>query len=247
MLIRKITRNLYFHFEIISYSLRKFENKFNTLLDNMKSNVCKSNLDKIKRLILKIKKYQHSGEFKKISVLMGKDKNLNIKEQYNNVKTYLKKYNEIKPNHYKTDYAELGENGNVNEKLVKEINSMCINVAKNTLLRILDNINHAIYKRSLICENKYYLAYATVYTPWMNECQNFDKTVYDKISYHISNNTKIFINKYYVLLYKNECIKQLTFKEEMYNKDFCCNMYYKKYEDILWDDISRIINKVFEK
>ena len=65
MLIRKITRNLYFHFEIISYSLRKFENKFNTLLDNMKSNVCKSNLDKIKRLILKIKKYQHSGEFKK--------------------------------------------------------------------------------------------------------------------------------------------------------------------------------------
>lgn len=33
----------------------------------------------------------------------------------------------------------------------------------------------------------------------------------------------------------------------IFNSDLCYDLYYKKYANILWEDISKIINEVFEK
>ena len=51
-------------------------------------------MQKIKKIIAEIKKYQHSNDFKdKLNTEIEKDKSFDINKQYNNLIEYFDKYN----------------------------------------------------------------------------------------------------------------------------------------------------------
>ena len=94
---------------------------------------------------------------------------------------------------------------------------------------------------------------AEVFYNYMEENgESFYDTIHSKMLKYINN-----ISIRYCLLFKNsyynKTIKKSLYYNQYYddklihNQELCYELYYKKYADILSKDISKIIDKVFEK
>ncbi len=150
----------------------------------------------------------------------------NLEEQYKMIKKYCDEHNK-KPYYnkaWKINYSELKYGRKINEELVRKIINTNINVAQHELLQKFKYINTRIYD---------------IYSYFYNNQNLYDKT-YSELSRYINDSS------YY------SCNETQFFGSDQYNKliNNCYlrqNNYYKRYANILWKDISKIISKVFEK
>ncbi len=114
---------------------------------------------------------------------------------------------------------------------------------------ILEHINdeiHRNYLRRYNNMNYYFSGY--MWTHMVNEYHDLYKQIYDEILDYIQQKySKIFEFEYNKLCKNNKYIEKLTSDQNDFNRNLCYELYYKKYADILWKNISEIINKVFKK
>ena len=213
------------HFEDINIKICSVEECFKELLKNIESDVCKNNMQKIAKLIKGINQYKDSNIFvNKLKSRINKDKNINIEEQYNKIINYLDKYNSEHKQEKKIDYSELTKDGKINEELVREISNRNIDYANNIILDMLmemyNFINNEIYINH--CKKNCYKE------------PNLDKILYGRI-----------FSKYYSFWDKYKYYNNGEFGEDnklIFNPNLCYDFYYTKYANILWEDISKMIN-----
>ncbi len=187
---KKLYNKFQKHFSKIKGDIQFFESNFNKLLNNMKSNIIKTELYKIKELVNKIIEYKNSEEFQKtLYQEIQNDKNLSITEQYNNIIKYFEQYNKENP-YYKIDYSSLVQNGKINKELVQEISNKNIERA----MKLIQD--------DLIIANQIYKSYDNNVRFYKTERQLYEtiggiplnEIMYDNILSYISGS---MINSYY--------------------------------------------------
>ena len=235
---KKIYDKFQNHFRKTKREITFFENDFNKYINHMNSNITKTELDKIKELVNKIREYKNSNEFKKtLNQEIQKDKNLSVKDQYNNIIKYCEEHNK-RPFSHKIDYSSLIQNGKINEELVKEISEKNIERAMKLIQDDLIIANR-IYK-SYYNNIPYYIAerqlYETIYEKPLNTI------LYDSILY-ISGGVTDF---YYCDIIDTRYTKD-NYEELINNGYLCYNMYYRKYVDIILKKLPKMIEEVFTK
>ena len=239
MLSDDLYREIETYFEYnIQPPIIKFNEKFNELLNNIKKSEKNQNsLKTFNKIMNKIREYQASNTFNnKLLEEVKKDKKLNIKKQYNNIVKYFYQYNGIRYEYDKVDYTALIKNGKIDEKLISEITNKNIDVAKDIILEKLKNIDIEMsvdfFSRKL--KNDYH-----------NYCDVLNH-VFSKIRSNFSynydyrfNNTQLFSG-----IHLTKVINEEDDNTLVNNNFFCYDNYYKKYAQILLDDISKIIKEV---
>lgn len=170
----------------------------------------------------KIKQYENFKIFKEnLQEEINIDTNLSMIEQYNNIKKHTKF----------VDCSQLDKNGKINEELVKQISNININVAKDVILNVLDNIEDKIYE---IC-------YHFIRYKEYNDNKDLNQYIIDKISPDI--NINIF-RKYHTFLNKYLSEIKIPSDKLINNENLCRELYYEKYAKILLDYISDIIKSI---
>lgn len=218
------------HFENSSWAIIHFEKKFDKVLNDIKSDMGNRNIDKINKLIKKIKEYKNSNNLMdELKIKIDEDKNLNINEKYKKIVGYVEKYKYWQDYNNKDCSVLKNKNGEINKELVEAINDININIAKETLLNRLEEINTTIYHPISIIYNI--------------QNNNLYDTMCKYILPHI--HSPLHGNEYYHS-FDDWKLKYPKLKL-YYNENLCYEIYYKKYANILMRDISKIIDEVFEK
>ena len=204
------------HFKQIKHSVLVFELYIQDIIKRLDKH--KNDTNKIKELMEKIKQYENFKIFKEnLQEEINIDTKLSMIEQYNNIKKHTKF----------VDCSQLDKNGKINEELVKQISNININVAKDVILNVLDNIEDKIYE---ICYH-------------FIRCEEDNQDLNEYIIKNIFINSDIY-RKYHTFLNKYLSEIKIPSDKLINNENLCRELYYEKYAKILLDYISDIIKSI---